>query len=200
MTTLARAVFVLLVGATFAAFFAAQRIKGEPAVAQVVSLARVFSPNGDGRLDSMPFAFTLGAPATVQLRILRDGKWVATPQPPVQLAAGAQMLTWDGRKRIGVPPDGFYDAELSVTDAVGTVKQTVRFVSDRTAPILRLLSLKPLRFRLSEPATVVIRFDGRRRVVTLRRAGDFWGAGRAKKVRAIAYDPAGNRSPVVQSS
>jgi hypothetical protein len=48
VTPLARAVFVLLVGATFAAFFAAQRIKGEPAVAQVVGLARVFSPNGDG--------------------------------------------------------------------------------------------------------------------------------------------------------
>ena len=48
MTRLARVVFVLLVGATFAAFFAAQRIKGEPAVAQVVSLWKVFSPNGDG--------------------------------------------------------------------------------------------------------------------------------------------------------
>ena len=48
MTSLARAVFVVLVGATFLAFFAAQRLKGEPAVASV-TLARVFSPNGDGK-------------------------------------------------------------------------------------------------------------------------------------------------------
>ena len=48
MTRLARVVVVLMGGATFAAFFAAQRIKGEPAVAQVVSLWKVFSPNGDG--------------------------------------------------------------------------------------------------------------------------------------------------------
>ena len=59
MTTLARAVFVLLVGATFAAFFAAQRIKGEPAVAQVLSLARVFSPNGDDRKDVNRFEVAL---------------------------------------------------------------------------------------------------------------------------------------------
>jgi N-acetylmuramoyl-L-alanine amidase len=159
-----------------------------------------FSPNGDGRLDSMPFTFTLGSPATVRLRILREGKWVATPVPSLALPAGPQMLAWDGRKRLGLPPDGIYDAELSVTDAVGTVKQTVRFISDRTRPELRLLSLRPLRFRLTEPATVVIWFDGRRRVVTLNRDGDFWGAGRATKVRAVAYDPAGNRSAVVQSS
>jgi hypothetical protein len=159
-----------------------------------------FSPNGDGRLDSIPFSFVLAAPATVQLRILRDGKWVATPTPPTLLGPGPQTLAWDGRKRLGRPLDGIYDAELSVTDVVGTVKQTVRFLSDRTRPSLRLLSLRPLRFRLSEPATVVIWFDRRRRVVTLNRAGDFWGAGRATRVRAIAYDPAGNRSLAVQSS
>ena len=50
---------MLLVGATFAAFFAAQRIKGEPAVAQVVSLARVFSPNGDGRKEVNRFEVEL---------------------------------------------------------------------------------------------------------------------------------------------
>ena len=44
MSRLARAVFVVLVGATIAAFFTAQRLKGEPAVAKVRSLAPVFSP------------------------------------------------------------------------------------------------------------------------------------------------------------
>jgi hypothetical protein len=163
------------------------------------AVRETFSPNRDGRLDSIPFTFSLAAPATVRLRILSDGKWVATPVPPTELAPGPQTLSWDGSKRIGVPPDGIYDAELAVTDVVGTVTQTVRFLSDRKRPALRLLSLRPLRFRVSEPATIVIWFDGRRRVVKLRREGEFWGAGRASKVRAIAYDPAGNRSLTVQS-
>jgi len=47
LTRLARAVFIVLVGATVAAFFTAQRLKGEPAVAQVRGLVHVFSPNGD---------------------------------------------------------------------------------------------------------------------------------------------------------
>ena len=59
MTWLARAVFVLLVGATFAAFFAAQRVKGEPAVARVLTLARVFSPNGEGQKEVNRFEVEL---------------------------------------------------------------------------------------------------------------------------------------------
>ena len=80
MTTLARAVFVLLVGATFAAFFAAQRIKGEPAVAQVVSLARVFSPNGDGRKEVNRFEVELRERA-------RSGSTWSTP--PARRCAGS---------------------------------------------------------------------------------------------------------------
>ena len=124
---------------------------------------------------------------------------MATPLAE-RLEHGMQATAWDGSKRIGRLPDGEYQAELTVTDAVGAVTQRLPFVSDTRPPTLALLSLRPLRFRLSEPATVVIRFDGRRRVVTLSRSGDFWGAGRATRVRAIAYDPAGNRSAVVQAS
>ena len=51
MSLLARAVFVLLVVATFAAFFVAQRLKSAPQVAVIKKVTRHFSPNGDGRRD-----------------------------------------------------------------------------------------------------------------------------------------------------
>jgi hypothetical protein len=156
-----------------------------------------FSPNGDGRLDTIPFTFALAAPATARLRILLNGKWVATPFDG-PLEAGAQRLVYDGAKRLGRLPDGAYEAELSVTDAVGTVTQRLPFVSDTRAPSLRLVSTSPLRLDVSEPATVVIWFDGRRRTVTRGQEGVFWAAGRVRNVRAIAYDDAGNRSAVLR--
>jgi len=49
----------VLVCATVAAFFAAQRLKGEPAVAQVLGLRHVFSPNGDHVKDVNRFSVVL---------------------------------------------------------------------------------------------------------------------------------------------
>ena len=39
----------------------------------------LFTPNGDGKADKLKVTFQLAAPATVRLRVLRDGVWVATP-------------------------------------------------------------------------------------------------------------------------
>ena len=70
MTRLARAVFVLLVAATLAAFFAAQRIKGEPAVAKVRGLAPVFSPNGDRFKDVNRFYIELREPTSISVDVV----------------------------------------------------------------------------------------------------------------------------------
>ena len=51
MTIVARVTFVLLVAATFSAFFVAQRLKSAPPVVDVRSITRYFSPNGDGNRD-----------------------------------------------------------------------------------------------------------------------------------------------------
>ena len=51
MTLFARVVFIVLVGATFLAFFAAQRLKGAPPVVRVTKMTKFFSPNGDGVRD-----------------------------------------------------------------------------------------------------------------------------------------------------
>jgi hypothetical protein len=155
----------------------------------------VFSPNADRRADTIGFRFALAAPAEVKLRVLREGKWVATPLAgPLQ--AGAQRIDWNGAKRIGKLRDGDYEAVLEVTDAVATSRLALPFSSDTTRPRLRILSRSPLRVWASEPATLTVRSPAGslRRVV--RRPGEvkIWGAGRSGLVRIVAWDAAGNAS------
>ena len=45
-----------------------------------------FSPNGDGFADRIAFSFELAAQAEIRVRILKQGKWVATPfKGPLEL-------------------------------------------------------------------------------------------------------------------
>ena len=81
------------------------------------------TPNGDGRDDTLSLTVPLTAPAGLTVRILRDGRWVATPFEGT-LGPGSQVVTWDGRKRLGPARDGSYVAAVEVVDAVGTA--TVR--------------------------------------------------------------------------
>jgi hypothetical protein len=159
----------------------------------------IFSPNGDGRRDTLAFRFSLAGPAQVKLRILQNGAWVATAFSG-PLAPGEQALSWDGRKRIGNLLDGRYEAELTVADINGSVSQRIAFTADSTRPVLQLVSRQPLRFRLSEPAEVVLLLDGRREVVRRTRAGVFTvPLAAASRVRAVAWDAAGNTSrPVLR--
>ncbi|MGH3131134.1 MAG: hypothetical protein ACRDNX_09985, partial [Gaiellaceae bacterium] len=170
----------LLVNRTLSAFAAARA---------------AFSPNGDGKLDRLAFTFALASPAQVKLRILRAGRWVATVFSG-PLAPGAQRLEWDGRKRYGRLLDGVYEAELQATDVVGMVSQRVTFGSDTKRPELRLVRIRPLRFRVSERAEVVVVAGGRRHVVKAPAAGVYAVPGEAdpSAVRAVAWDAAGNRS------
>ena len=59
MTLVARVTFVVLVGATFAAFFVAQRLKSTPPVIDVRKITRYFSPNGDGKRDANDISISL---------------------------------------------------------------------------------------------------------------------------------------------
>ena len=92
------------------------------------------SPNGDGVQDTISFRLNLAVPAEVRLRILRAGKWVATPFTGL-LDAGPHELVWDGRKRLGRPLDGRYLAEVRAVDPVGPTVQAVPFVLDTRAPV-----------------------------------------------------------------
>jgi hypothetical protein len=68
------------------------------------------------------------------------------------------------------------------------------------APALRLLSLRSLRFWLSEPARVTVVLNGRARRLTLKRGGAFRVGYRrtVRSLRAYAVDAAGNRSRIIR--
>jgi hypothetical protein len=135
-------------------------------------------------------------PASVQLRIVSGGSTVATLVDG-DLAAGSRQVEWDGE---GLP-DGRYGAVLSVTDSFTTVTRSRAVRIDRVAPVLRLLSLRSIRFSLSEPARVTLVLNGRVRRLTLRRAGSFRVGYRrtVRSLRAFAVDAAGNRSKVIRA-
>jgi hypothetical protein len=117
LSLFARAAFVLLVVASFAAFFVAQRLKSAPQVARITALTNQFSPNADGRVDT----------ARIRLRIARDDDVTAT----IVDADGDEVrgiardlpvredvpvnLEWDGRTDAGeVAPDGYYNLRVSL--------------------------------------------------------------------------------------
>jgi hypothetical protein len=161
-----------------------------------VTAARLaFSPNADGRADRIRFSFELAAPAEIRLRILKQGKWVATPfKGPLQ--PGAQKVEWDGAKRVGRLVDGEYEAVVEAIDAFATTTVAVPFSADTRAPRVRILQRSPLKLWLSEPATVTLRFGTRRLVYSALAVGEarVLKAPKLGLVRAVAWDAAGNKS------
>ena len=117
MTLFARVVFVVLVGATFAAFFVAQRLKGAPPVVRVTKVAKFFSPNGDGVRDRNEIHLRLKQADDVTVSIVDSGgdevrRLVANvraqPYRPLN-------LSWDGRTDAGsVAPDGGYRLRIAL--------------------------------------------------------------------------------------
>lgn len=156
--------------------------------------APAFSPNGDGVLDTDPIGFTLVNPAHVEVRVL-EGSTVVASLLTADLPAGPQQLTWDG----GGLRDGRYTLAVSTTDSLLTVTQTAPVAIDRRAPTLRLLSLRALVFRASEPGRLVLALNGRWRAIKVRKAGLVHVAPRGRVVRLTAYlvDLAGNKSRAV---
>jgi hypothetical protein len=137
VTLFARAVFVLLVAATFAAFFVAQRLKSAPQVAGIKEMTRHFSPNGDGRRDVSRIEVRVRRDDDVTIAIVDAGeeevKRLATAVPAV--TRQALPVTWDGTTNDGTrAPEGVYRVRVSLRRAgrAVTVGPTVRL--DLTAP------------------------------------------------------------------
>jgi len=154
--------------------------------------AAAFSPRAG---KSLAFTFQLFAPAHVQLRMFSRRAPVATVLD-ADLGPGQQEVAWDG----GGLADGRYIANLTSTDTLMTVQQSLRLTLDRKRPVLRLLSFRRLRFRLSEPGWVTLVLDGRVHRLRKRRAGVFrvGHRGSVRWLRAFAVDAAGNRSRVIR--
>src|SRR4051812_40089064 len=130
MPIVARITFLILVGATFAAFFVAQRIKSAPPAIDVGRIARFFSPNGDGRADRNNIAITLkrADDATVDV-VAVDGDRVRRLADGVAMSAYRPLrLTWDGKGDDGrVVPDGDYRVRVALREQgrSATVRKTM---------------------------------------------------------------------------
>jgi hypothetical protein len=146
-------------------------------------------------VDSLDFSFRLLAPAWVQVRIVR-GATLAATLLDAQLGVGPQRLHWDG----GGLPDERYSAVVSATDSLLTVSQSLVVRIDRRPPVLRLVSLAPLKLWLSEAAQVTVVLDGRVHRLTRGRAGFFRiaHAGAVRSLSAYAVDAAANRSRTIR--
>ncbi len=169
----ARAVFAVLVLATFGAFFAAQRLKNEPTIVQNFYVVPVFSPNGDGRFDRTKFTFLLKQADTVDVDVLdADGDVVKRLARDRRLRAYRAIdLPWDGRGDAGrLLPDGTYRARVTLRDEGRSVigpksvrkdttppKPLVVNVGPATAPVPELLPDalgRPATIRLSTPGAL----------------------------------------------
>jgi hypothetical protein len=176
--------------ATASTQLAVTRTLGSVAVTRLA-----FSPNADGRGDQISFKFALAAPAEVRLRILKNGKWVATPFAG-PLEAGVKKVDWNGAKRVGRLVDGVYEAIVEATDPIATSIVSLPFAADTRQPTLRIVQRSPLRIWVSEPARLTLRFGARSLVHEAAVAGTMRipKAPRLGIVRAVAWDPAGNKS------
>jgi N-acetylmuramoyl-L-alanine amidase len=138
---------------------------------------------------AVAFSFELARVSNVKLDIQRAGKTVA-PVYSATLPPGTQSVGWNaaGTK------DGIYAGALTTSGEVGTATRTALFRIDTRPPLLRALSFRALRFRVSEPAKVTLIVNGTR-VVRSVRAGTFsYRHGGVRTVRIIARDAAGNLS------
>ena len=147
------------------------------------------SPNGDGVGDSLTFGFELSRAASVKLEIAQSGKTLASVYA-ANLAPGPQTVSWNPT---GLR-EGKYAGVLTATNDLGTVMQTTLFRIDTVAPVLRALSFRRLRFRVSEPATISLTLNGKLVTRTVRAGLVTFRASRVRSVRIFAQDAAGNVS------
>jgi hypothetical protein len=155
----------------------------------------VFSPNGDGRLDSIDFGYLLVKPAEVRLRVVRNGKWVANVFTGQIAGGGPQTLSWDGKKPGGPLRDGDYEVEVTAKNELGSVSQRAPFAVDTTPPTVRLFSVQPLRVRVLEPVRLTIKLNGKWSTIDRKRPGLVpIPATTVRTLRVVARDAAGNAS------
>jgi hypothetical protein len=137
MSRAAVVAFVVLVAATFAAFFVAQRLKGAPAVVKLRGVHGPFSPNGDHRHDVERFGVVVrhADELTVtivdaeggEVRRLAEGV-AARPLVPVP-------MRWNGRSDEGtLVPDGVYRVRVSLRRTGRTVLAPHGLRVDTRAP------------------------------------------------------------------
>ncbi len=121
----------------------------------------VFSPNGDGRADSLEIGYALTRPAAVRVRLRRGGRVLRTLIERSQ-GTGAYVLDWDGLVRRARPADGTVRVVVRAVTSLGKRRLSRSIRLDTRPPALRVLSLTRangdmrLRLRLSERARLQV--------------------------------------------
>ncbi len=157
MRRAAPALFAVLVAATFAAFFVAQRLKSQPSLlaGQLTADGRVepvltrgfFSPNSDGRFDTVRVnvRFTVEDRVTATV-IDRGGDPVRALLPDERTVPAYRQLslTWDGRTDAGRrAPDGTYRVRVTLRRQGRSITLPRNVLLDTTPPRPRVVSIGP---------------------------------------------------------
>jgi hypothetical protein len=173
VTTPARAVFAVLVAATFGAFFLAQRLKHSPTVIQQVMATPVFSPNRDGRFDRARINFKLKEADDVTVTVVdAAGDDVRTLARDEHMPAyRPTRFTWDGRGDDGrMAPDGTYRTRVTLRREGRSIIVPGAFRKDTVPPHPKVIAIGPQRDSVARPE-LLPRADGRPADVIFRAPG-----------------------------
>jgi len=105
-------------------------------------LPDLFSPNADGRRDSLGLRFGLFEPADIDLGIEDEAGLRLATVAAERVASGSALRSWDGHSSGATPvPDGSYFALLDarlVSDPTRHQRERVHFILDRSAPLIEV--------------------------------------------------------------
>ncbi|MFZ5863148.1 MAG: CARDB domain-containing protein [Nitrospirota bacterium] len=110
----------------------------DPLISSLAATPALFSPNGDGRLDTVVAEYGLTEDAVVVIDVLDAADAVIGTLVDATALRGIAQANWNGLSDAGAPaPDGTYRIRLRATgvaDPTRTQTETVRVVIDATPP------------------------------------------------------------------
>jgi hypothetical protein len=170
-----------LLGGTAAAFAVTEHLKLVRSPIFRTKVDQVFSPVCGCRTDRTRIAFQLRRADRLTLSIEQSGKIVRTIVADHRVRRGGFGRYWDGRNDVGaVVPDGVYKPRVHLADQHRTIVLPNPITVDTEPPQVTVVSWIPrrhvltpdrnfrherleVRYRLSEPAYVILYVGGKRR-------------------------------------
>jgi hypothetical protein len=154
VTVPARIAFAVLVGATIAAFFVAQKLKSTPPRVQDLKVREFFSPNRDGRFDRTRVSFILKRADDISATVIdREGDVVRRLVDNRSLTKGERVsIAWNGRDDDGrIVPDGTYRVRVNLRGEGRSLTLPRNIRKDTTPPDLLVTSIGPQKNKLPQP-------------------------------------------------
>jgi hypothetical protein len=183
---LSRALFCVLVAASFAAFFVAQRVKRAQPVVEKVRFTRYLSPNGDGIRERARLSFRLKKTDRVDVAIVNRGGDLVRGLVTNGAFCGpcTHRFRWNGRDDAGKRvPDGGYLLRVTLREQARTITSPRKVHVDTTPPSPVVTSVAPTAFSPDG--------DGFRDVARVRFEGPAGEAPGARPPRFIVYRTGG---------